>query len=152
MGCFMEREATAQWRGNPKEGIGFIRTESGSLKDHPYSFAKRFENEAGTNPEELIAAAYSACFAMAVSAELDKKNLKAETIMVRSAVTLENASTGWEVPKIHLSVSVFVPKGTRQDAFNAALTAKDQCPVSKLLKAETTMDFHFVDHQGIELQ
>ena len=147
----MERQATSQWRGDPN-GLGFIRTESGSLKNIPYSFSKRFGIESGTNPEELIAAALSSCFAMAMSAELDKKNIKAETIDVRSSVNLVETNEGWEIPKIHISASAFAPKGNRQDIYNAALFAKNNCPVSKLLNAELTMEFHLVDHQGIELQ
>ena len=148
----MEREATAQWRGNFKEGMGFIRTESGSLKNLPYSFSKRFENEPGTNPEELIAAALSSCFAMAMAAELDKKNLKAETIDVRATVHLEQKTPDWEIPRVNLSVSVFVPQGKHKDVFHAATFSKDNCPISKLLDVEITMDFHLIDRQGIELQ
>jgi lipoyl-dependent peroxiredoxin len=147
----MERQATAQWRGNTQEGMGFVRTESGSLKNVPFSFAKRFGDEPGTNPEELIAAAISSCFAMAMASELDKKNLKAETIDARSSVTLEKTNSSWEVIKVHLSVSVFVPKGNKIDVLGAASLAKGQCPISKLLNTEITMDFHPVDHQGIEL-
>lgn len=148
----MEREATAQWRGNATEGIGFIRTESGSLKNLPYSFAKRFGTESGINPEELIAAAHSSCFTMAMASELDKKNIKAETINVRSSVSLEKSGSGWVVSRVHLSVSVFSPRGTKDDVLAAASVAKDNCPISKLLNVKITMDFHLVDHQGIELQ
>jgi osmotically inducible protein OsmC len=147
----MEREATAQCRGNPQEGIGFVRTESGSIKNAPYSFAKRFGSESGINPEELIAAAHSSCFTMAMAAELDKKKMKAETIDVRSSVSIEQSGEGWLVSRVHLSVSVFVPQGEKADIYLAAVTAKDHCPISKLLNVKITMDFHHVDHQGIEL-
>jgi lipoyl-dependent peroxiredoxin len=147
----MERFASAQWRGNLKQGMGFLKTESGCLSNLPYSFLKRFGNEPGTNPEELIAAAHSGCFAMAMSAELDKKNMRAETIDVKATVTLGGVGEGWGIPKIHLDVSAYVPKAEIKLVEEAARIAKDQCPISKLLKADITMNFTLDSHESASM-
>ena len=135
----MKRSATSHWQGTLKQGQGTLSTESGVLNEVPYSFAKRFENERGTNPEELIGAAHSGCFAMALSGELEKKNLKAETIDVKAQVTLENLT----ISAVHLSVTLNVPGANKNQIDEAAQIAKKNCPVSRLLKAEITME---VDH------
>lgn len=137
----MERYASAQWRGNLKQGMGFITTESGCLSNLPYSFLKRFGNEPGSNPEELIAAAHSACFAMAMSAELEKKKLKPENIDVKANVTIEQIGEGWEISKIKLDVTANVPGASREQVEEVANSAKINCPVSKLLKADISMNF-----------
>ena len=137
----MKRSAFIQWRGNLKEGIGFINSESGSLSNVPYSYSKRFEDEPGTNPEELIAAAFSACFAMAMSAELDKKKLRAENIDVSVTISLEQNAKEWKIPHIHLLVTAYVPKASFQEVQQAAEAARSNCPVSKLLHADITMQF-----------
>ena len=147
----MKKYALTQWRGNLKQGMGFITSESGGLKNIPYSFHKRFGDEPGTNPEELIGAAYSACFAMAMSAELEKKNLRAECIDVKASVSLENTQEGWTIPKVHLTVSASVPKSEISDVKHAAELAKTTCPVSRLLNAEVTMDFCQSDHHSVEI-
>lgn len=138
----MKRSASAQWRGNLKQGQGIVNSESGSLRDLSYSFSKRFGQERGTNPEELIAAAHSSCFAMALSAELEKIHLKADTINVKADVSLEQAEDGWNIPSVHLYVDATVPGGDYQDVEEAAQTAKANCPISKLLKSIITMDFN----------
>ena len=143
----MRRSASTQWRGNLKQGIGFISSESGKLLNIPYSYTKRFENDPGINPEELIAAAYSACFAMAMSAELDKKNLHAENIDVNVIVSLDQTEEEWRIPDIHIIVSAFVPKASKTDVKLAAETAKLNCPVSKLLRANITMEFSIGDYK-----
>lgn len=137
----MKRSAFAEWRGNLKAGQGLISTESGSLANTSYSFSKRFENVRGTNPEELIAAAHSACFAMAFSGELDKKNLNAESIDAKAEVSLEKSGESWSIPSVHLIVVASVPGASYSDVLAAAESAKQNCPVSKLLKADITMDF-----------
>lgn len=131
----MKRTASAQWRGNLRQGKGSINTESGAISNLPYSFSKRFGEERGTNPEELIGAAHSSCFAMAVSAELEQRKLQAELIDVRATVSLENVSGAWSIPAIHLDVSIEASNATREQIEEAANTAKANCPVSKLLKA-----------------
>lgn len=138
----MKRSASAQWRGDLRQGQGVINAESGSLTDLSYSFTKRFGQEKGTNPEELIASAHASCFAMALSAELEKIHLKADSIDVKSVVSLEKADDGWNIPAIHLYVDANVPGGAYQEVEEAAQTAKANCPVSKLLKAIITMDFN----------
>jgi osmotically inducible protein OsmC len=136
----MKRSASAIWEGDLKAGKGRISTTSGVLKDTQYSFTTRFENGAGTNPEELIAAAHAGCFSMALSAQLDGAGLKATSIRTSATVTLDKTDAGWTVTASHLEVSAKVP-GASQEAFNtAASNAKSGCPISRLLNAQITMD------------
>lgn len=138
----MERTATAVWNGSLKEGKGTITTQSGILSDAPYSFVTRFENGKGTNPEELIAAAHAGCFTMALSAQLGTMNFTPQSLRTSAKLTLEKLDAGWTISKIHLDVSARVP-GISASAFeSAAASAKANCPVSRLLKAEITMDAH----------
>jgi osmotically inducible protein OsmC len=136
----MQRTATAIWNGALKDGKGAISTQSGVLADAPYSFVTRFENQKGTNPEELIAAAHAGCFTMALSAQLGTMNFTPQSLRTTAAVTLEKLEAGWTISKIHLDVSAKVP-GISASAFDsAAASAKANCPVSRLLKAEISMD------------
>ena len=136
----MERTASAVWNGSLKEGRGTITTQSGVLSDAPYSFVTRFENGKGTNPEELIAAAHAGCFTMALSAQLGTMNFTPQSLRTSAKLTLEKLDAGWTISKIHLDVSARVP-GISASAFeSAAASAKASCPVSRLLKAEITMD------------
>ena len=136
----MKRQATAEWRGDLKTGKGSLTTDSGALSKTPYSFTTRFESEKGTNPEELIAAAHAGCFTMAVSAELGKAGLTAESLRTTATVSLEKQAGGWEVGASHLELVAKVP-GAAEEAFRqAAETAEKNCPISKLLKAKITMD------------
>ncbi|MGA8142360.1 MAG: OsmC family protein [Candidatus Acidiferrales bacterium] len=138
----MERTASAGWNGSLKEGKGTITTQSGVLTNAPYSFVTRFENGKGTNPEELIAAAHAGCFTMALSAQLGTMNFTPESLRTSAKVTLEKLDAGWTISKIHLDVSARVP-GISASAFeSAAASAKANCPVSRLFKAEITMDAH----------
>jgi osmotically inducible protein OsmC len=138
----MERTASAVWNGSLKEGKGTITTQSGVLSDAPYSFVTRFENGKGTNPEELIAAAHAGCFTMALSAQLGTMNFTPQSLRTSAKLTLEKLDAGWTISKIHLDVSARVP-GISASAFeSAAASAKANCPVSRLLKAEITMDAH----------
>src|ERR671932_800044 len=136
----MKRKATAVWNGGLKDGKGRISTDSGVLSDTQYSFSTRFEEGKGTNPEELIAAAHAGCFSMALSAQLAEAGLKADEIATEATVTLEKKEDGWAVTKSHLDVRARIP-GASGDAFQqAAEKAKAGCPISKLLKAEITMN------------
>jgi osmotically inducible protein OsmC len=136
----MERTASAVWNGSLKEGKGTITTQSGILSDAPYSFVTRFENGKGTNPEELIAAAHAGCFTMALSAQLGTMNFTPQSLRTSAKLTLEKLDAGWTISKIHLDVSARVP-GISASAFeSAAASAKASCPVSRLLKAEITID------------
>jgi osmotically inducible protein OsmC len=138
----MERTASAVWNGSLKEGKGTITTQSGVLSDAPYSFVTRFENGKGTNPEELIAAAHAGCFTMALSAQLGTMNFTPQSLRTSAKLTLEKLDAGWTISKIHLDVSARVP-GISASAFEAAAaSAKANCPVSRLLKAEISMDAH----------
>jgi osmotically inducible protein OsmC len=135
----MIRKASAVWNGSLKEGKGTISTESKVLSNAQYSFSTRFENGAGTNPEELIAAAHAGCFSMALSAQLGNAGMTPESIETTAAVTLEKLEAGFTVTKIHLDVTAKIP-GANAAAFEtAAQNAKAGCPISRLLKAEITM-------------
>lgn len=135
----MQRTASAAWSGGLKDGKGTISTQSGVLTETQYSFGTRFENGKGTNPEELIAAAHAGCFTMALSAQLGTINFTAESLQTTAGVTLEKLEAGWTISKIHLDVTAKVP-GMSAAAFEtAAESAKANCPVSRLLKADITM-------------
>jgi osmotically inducible protein OsmC len=113
------------------------------LADTPYSFSTRFENAKGTNPEELIAAAHAGCFTMALSAQLGTLNLTAETLSTVATATLEKLDAGWTLTKVHLDVTGKVPTGTQAAFEAAAASAKANCPISRLLRAEITLDTKF---------
>jgi osmotically inducible protein OsmC len=136
----MKRKASAVWQGDLKSGKGIVSTDSGVLNKTPYTFAMRFESQAGTNPEELIAAAHSGCFAMALSAQLGEAGLVAQSIEATSTVTLEKLDSGFTVTSSHLDVTIKVPGGDRAKIETAANNAKAGCPISKLLNAQITMD------------
>jgi osmotically inducible protein OsmC len=136
----MKRTASAVWQGDLKSGKGTISTESGVLQQTQYSFGTRFENGVGTNPEELVGAAHAGCFSMALSGQLGAAGMTAQSIETTAAVTLDKVGDGWEVTKVHLDVTARIP-GADQAAFEtAAKNAKEGCPISKLFKAEITMD------------
>lgn len=138
----MKRKASAVWYGDLKSGRGQISTESTVLKDAKYSFATRFENGPGTNPEELIGAAHAGCYSMALSAELQKAGFTADSVATSATVTLENhPQTSWTVTKIHLETVAKVPSITAAKFAEIANGAKAGCPISRLLKAaEITLD------------
>lgn len=136
----MKRYGSAEWNGGLKDGKGTVSTESGVLKSTPYSFKTRFEEQQGTNPEELIAAAHAGCFSMAFAASLEKEGYKADRIKTSAAVSLEKSGEGFSIPTIHLQVTAKVAN-IEQNKFNAiANNAKEGCPVSKLMNAKITMD------------
>ena len=135
----MKRKASAVWRGGLKEGKGSISTESGTLKDTQYSFSTRFENGVGTNPEELVAAAHSGCFAMAFSAELGKAGLTPESISATATVSLDKTDGGFSVTESHLDVTAKVPGADQAKVQEIANAAKAGCPISRLLNAKVTM-------------
>ncbi len=140
----MNRSAQAEWRGNLKEGKGKISTDSGVLTDTQYSFSTRFEDGKGTNPEELVAAAHAGCFAMALSLILQEKGLTADSIRAKATVTLEKVDGSFAVTKSHLVVEAKIPGTTAAVFEQAAQTAKANCPISKLLKAEISMEAKLV--------
>ena len=136
----MKRNASAEWKGGLKDGKGTISTDSGILSNTQYSFSTRFEDGVGTNPEELIAAAHAGCFSMALSGQLAQAGLTADSIRTTASVRLEKTDAGFAITSVHLDVKARVP-GADEAAFTtAANNAKAGCPVSKVLKAEITMD------------
>jgi osmotically inducible protein OsmC len=137
----MKRNASAEWKGGLKDGKGTISTDSGVLENTQYSFSTRFEDGKGTNPEELVAAAHAGCFSMALSGQLGNAGLTADSINTTASVTLEKTDAGgFTITKVHLNVVAKVP-GASQEAFTtAANNAKAGCPISRLLKADITMD------------
>lgn len=136
----MKRTASAVWKGGLKDGKGSISTESGVLSDTQYSFSTRFEEGKGTNPEELIAAAHAGCFSMALSAQLGTENKTAEKIETEAGVTLVKTDDGFTVTAVHLKVRAKVPGATPPEFQKAAEAAKAGCPISRLLKADITME------------
>jgi osmotically inducible protein OsmC len=136
----MKRTASAIWQGNLKDGKGSVSTESGVLSQTPYSFRTRFENERGTNPEELIAAAHAGCFSMALSAELGKANIAPESIRTTASLTMERLDAGWTITAVHLDVVAKIPGADRAAFETAANNAKAGCPVSRVLNAKIAME------------
>ena len=134
------KKAWAVWKGGIKDGIGSISTETGVLKEAPYGFKARFEGGKGTNPEELIGAAHAGCFSMALSKILGDAGLTAENIETHAAVTLEKVGEGFEITASHLTVSAKIPDTDQAKFEELANQAKVGCPVSKLLKANITME------------
>ena len=136
----MESNAGAVWKGNLKDGNGVISTGSGVLSNIPYTFKTRFEGAKGTNPEELIAAAHSACFSMAFGAELGKAEIRPESIDTKSTVVLSQSSGGFAVTESRLVTVVTAPGGDRAKIEAAAAGAKENCPISKLLNAKISLE------------
>ncbi|MCW5620180.1 MAG: OsmC family protein [Burkholderiales bacterium] len=135
----MKRKGSAVWSGDLKSGKGTVSTDSGVLRDTQYSFATRFEQGAGTNPEELIAAAHAGCFSMALSAQLGAQGITPERIATTATVTLEKQDGGFTITAVHLEVRARIPGGDRAVFETAADEAKRNCPVSKVLNTDITM-------------
>jgi osmotically inducible protein OsmC len=136
----INRSASAAWSGGLRDGKGSISTESGALNAYPYGFAARFEGQKGTNPEELLGAAHAGCFTMALSLILGEAKLTASEMNTSAKVTLEQVEGGFAITAVHLTLKAKIP-GTDQKAFEElANTAKAGCPVSKVLKANITME------------
>ena len=136
----MKRSASAEWKGGLQDGRGTVSTDSGALSNTPYNFKMRFENEKGTNPEELIAAAHAACFSMALSLFLGQAGMTAESIQTKATVSLDQVDGGFSVTSSHLVTKVRIPNANKAEFDKAVETAKTGCPISKLLNAKITMD------------
>ena len=136
----IKRSGSAVWMGGLKDGRGTVSTRSGALEDHPYGFGSRFESKAGTNPEELIAAAHAGCFTMALSKILGDAGLTAERMETTATVTMEQAGDGFSITAIHLALEAAVPGADPARLVELAERAKAGCPVSKLFKAPITLD------------
>ncbi len=142
----MDRTASAEWQGGLQDGKGTISTQSGTLKQTQYSFATRFQDGAGTNPEELIGAAHAGCFTMALSAQLGEAQLKPESLRTEAKVTLDKVEGGFGITAISLTTQAKIP-GADDEAFQKAVdAAKKGCPVSKLFanNAQITVDAKLV--------
>ena len=140
----MLRKAKAVWRGTGRAGGGNLSTDSGVLTETPYSFKTRFENEKGTNPEELIAAAHAGCFTMALAFGLQAGGHMPTELINEAAVTLEPEGQGFRISRSALTLRAKVPN-LDADAFaRMASDAEKNCPVSKVLKAEITLDAKLV--------
>ena len=136
----MIRKATAVWKGTGRDGTGHISSESGVLADTPYSFKTRFENEKGTNPEELIAAAHAGCFTMALAFGLQGAGFTPTELSTEAAVTLEQEGKGFRIRRSALSLRAKVPNLDGAKFAELAKDAEKNCPVSKVLNAEITLD------------
>ena len=135
----IDRTATARYEGMGKAGKGHVSTQSGVLEDQPYGFGTRFENEAGTNPEELVAAAHAACFTMALSFALAKAGYADGTLDTSAKVTLDKDGDGFKVSKSALTLTASVPGIDEAEFQRIAAQAKAGCPISKLFNAEITL-------------
>ena len=136
----MKRTATAHWQGDLKAGKGELSTASGVLSSTPYSFHTRFEDGKGTNPEELLAAAHAGCFTMALSAQLANAGFTAKELDTTCTITLEKQPDGFAITASHLELKASVPGATREQFDQAVNSAKTGCPVSKLYKANITLN------------
>jgi osmotically inducible protein OsmC len=136
----MSTYGSAIWSGGIKDGKGAISTKSGALKDYPYGFASRFEGKQGSNPEELIGAAHAACFTMALSLILGEAKLTAEKMETKADVTLEKQADGYAITAVHLTLRAKIPGADNKTFQDCAAKAKAGCPVSKLLKANITLE------------
>ena len=140
----MSTYGTAIWHGGLKDGKGAISTKSGALSNYPYGFASRFEGKPGSNPEELIGAAHAACFTMALSLILGEAKLTAEKMETQADVTLEKQADGYAITAVHLTLKAKIPGADNAKFQELAAKAKAGCPVSKLLKANITLDASLV--------
>lgn len=134
------KKGSAIWSGGIKDGKGQISTESGALTNQPYGFNTRFEGVKGTNPEELLGAAHAGCFTMALSKILGEAKLTAEKMETTAQVTLEQKGDSFEITTVHLTLKAKVPGATQAQFQELANKAKAGCPVSKLFKAEISLE------------
>jgi osmotically inducible protein OsmC len=138
----MIRKARAVWRGTGKDGDGDLTTDSGVLSQTPYSYRTRFENEKGTNPEELIAAAHAGCFTMALAFQLQTAGYTPTELTTEAQVSLDPDGQGFKISKSHLTLTADVP-GLDQETFDRlAGVAEQNCPVSKVINAQISLDKH----------
>jgi len=136
----MIRKAKAVWRGTGRDGGGVLSTDSGVLAETPYSFKTRFESEKGTNPEELIAAAHAGCFTMALAFQMQRAGYTPTELSTEAAVTLEQDGAGFRISRSALTLRAQVPNLDEAAFARMASDAEKNCPVSKVLKTEITLD------------
>ncbi|KQQ47508.1 osmotically inducible protein OsmC [Duganella sp. Leaf126] len=135
-----QHSGSAVWSGGLKDGIGSISTQTGVLKEAPYGFKARFEDGPGTNPEELIGAAHAGCYTMALSGVLAEAGMTAQKLETTAAVTLDKVDGGFAITKVHLTLRATIAGADQARFEEAANKAKVNCPVSKLLNADITLD------------
>jgi len=140
----MIRKAKAVWRGTGRAGSGNLTTDSGVLEQTPYSFKTRFENEKGTNPEELIAAAHAGCFTMALAFQLQGAGFTPTELETEAAVTLEPEGQGFRISRSALTLRAQVPNLDAAKFAQLAGDAEKNCPVLKVLNAAITLDAKLV--------
>lgn len=136
----ISRSGSAHWEGTGKDGTGHVSTQSGVLHAAPYGFNARFGDGSGTNPEELIAAAHAGCFTMALAFQLAGAELKAERMDTSAKVGMDKVEGGWKIARVALTLKAKVPGCDEATFRKLAETAKANCPVSKLLNADITLD------------
>lgn len=135
----MIRTANASWQGDLKTGTGTLTAPSGVFKQVPFTFATRFEEKPGTNPEELVAAAHAACFSMALSVQLAGAGWTPDWIRTQATAEFEKVDAGWSITSIHLDVRAKVPGADRAGFEKAADGAKSGCPISRVLNTRISM-------------
>ncbi|HVO00429.1 MAG TPA: OsmC family protein [Steroidobacteraceae bacterium] len=136
----MKRTAAALWFGDLKTGDGSLTTHGGALEQVPYTFAQRFGESPGTNPEELIAAAHAGCYTMAVCAALTRAGFRPTRLSTQATVVLEQVEGAWTLTASHLEMRAVVPDVPAERFAEIAADAKANCPVSRALKLEITLD------------
>ena len=137
----MKRTASAVWKGSLKEGTGTLTAPGGALSNTPYSFGSRFASGAGTNPEELIAAAHAGCFAMALSATLGEAGFTPTSLEATAEITFDNVPPkGWTITASHLVLKAKIPNIDAAKFDELAAKAKANCPISRVLNATITLD------------
>ncbi len=136
----MIRKATAVWQGTGKDGTGHLTSDSGVLDSTPYSFKTRFESEKGTNPEELIAAAHAGCFTMALAFGLQAAGFTPTELTTTAAVSLVPEGSGFKIEKSALTLTATIPGIDKAKFDEIAAGAEKNCPISKVLNAEITLD------------
>ena len=137
----MKRHATAVWQGTGKDGKGTLSSQSGVLDSTTYSFRTRFENEKGTNPEELIAAAHAGCFAMQLAFNIQKEGFAAKELKTRGEVVLEDGS----ITSSTLFLDAQVPDISEDKFAELVKHAEENCPISKLLDTEISVEYTFAN-------
>lgn len=144
----MIRKAKAVWRGTGRDGCGKVFTESGALAETPYSFRTRFENEKGTNPEELMAAAHAECFSMTLAFVLQGAAYSPTELDVEAAVTIESESQGFRITRSALTLNAQVPNLDEATFTRMVGDAEKNCPVSKVLNAAVKVDAKLTSTQA----
>jgi osmotically inducible protein OsmC len=135
------KTASAEYQGLGKTGKGYVSTQSGALENQPYGFNTRFDDAVGTNPEELIGAAHASCFTMALSFALEGEGYKDGELSTKCAITLDKEGDGFKVSKSELTLIAEVPSITEEQFSKIAQQAKENCPISKLLDTEISLNF-----------